>query len=91
MLADQVRSFPFKNQIKILNKARDNLEESGISPGKVPVKILVPLLDSGSSEEEESKIKRRANLLANAANPKYWPFYPKHTTKKTDLRPEFTQ
>lgn len=69
LLADQVRSWRFKNQIKILNKAKDKLKESGISPGKVPLKILVPLLDSGSLEEEESMTDRWANLLANAANP----------------------
>lgn len=69
LLADEVRSFRFSNQIRILNKARTKLRESGISAGKVPFRLLVPLLDSGSLEEEEAMLDRWANLLANAANP----------------------
>lgn len=71
LLADQVRSFRFRNKIKILNKAREQLRESGIPPGKVPLKLLLPLLESGSLEEEESMVERWANLLANAANPSF--------------------
>jgi len=71
LLADQVRWFRFSNQIRILNKARDKLSKSGISPHKVPLRILLPLLDNGSWEEEEDMIDRWANLLANAANPNY--------------------
>jgi hypothetical protein len=69
LLADEVRSFRFKNQIKILVKARNLLEKSNIGPSKVPVKTLAPLLEGGSLEEEESILDCWANLLANAANP----------------------
>jgi len=69
LLADEVRSFRFNNQIKLLNKAKARLDNCGISPATVPLRILVPLLDTASWEEDDGMIDRWANLLANAANP----------------------
>ena len=70
-VGDNVRYFRFQNQVNILVKAQEKLKQSGISPGKVPSKLLVPLLENGSLEDEESMVDKWANLLANAANPNY--------------------
>ena len=69
LLADQVRFFRWKNQIKILQKAKSFLDEAGVNPKHVSLKILVPILDAGSLEEEEAMSDRWAALLAAAANP----------------------
>jgi len=69
LLADKVRFYRFNNQIKILEKAQKLLDDSGVSPQKVLLKTLVPLLENGSLEEDESLIDKWAALLATAANP----------------------
>ena len=51
------------------SKAKKKFDEAGISPEKVPVKTLLPLLDAGSLEEDDQMLDRWANLLAAAANP----------------------
>lgn len=68
---DQVKYWRFKNQVRILNKAQDYLRKKQVSPKKVPLKILVPLLEYGSLEEEQSMQERWAALLSRAADPKY--------------------
>lgn len=69
LLRDQVHNFRFKNQVKILTKARAFLDEQGIQPQKVPLKTLAPILEFGSLEEDESMIEKWAALLASAADP----------------------
>jgi len=69
LLADHVRLFRFKKQVKILEKARKILLDKGINPRKVSLKTLVPILEEGSLEEDESMSDRWASLLATAADP----------------------
>jgi hypothetical protein len=69
MLRDRVRSRRWKAEVKMLEKARAFLDDRGIDPSRVPVKILFPLLEYASLEDEEDEIMlgRWAALLANAA------------------------
>ncbi|MEW5761093.1 MAG: Abi-alpha family protein [Candidatus Thermoplasmatota archaeon] len=69
LLADQVRFYRFKNQVKILLKAHKFLGEAGINPRRVSLKTLVPILEEGALEEDESMSDRWASLLATAADP----------------------
>jgi hypothetical protein len=69
LLADQVRLFRFKKQVEILEKAQKILLDKGINPRKVSLKTLVPILEEGSLEEDESMSDRWASLLATAADP----------------------
>lgn len=55
----------FKNQVNILLKAQKILEEKNLDPKKVELKILVPMLEFSSLEEDENLQKRWANLIAN--------------------------
>ncbi len=71
LLSDQVRLWRFKNQVNILLKAEKFLKDKEISPRKVPIKMLVPLINNGSLEENEDMQLKWASLLANAANPNY--------------------
>jgi NurA-like 5'-3' nuclease len=69
IIQDTIKFWRFKNQINILLKAKQFLEEKGIKPQKVLPKTLVPLLENGSLEEDEDMQNRWAALLSNAANP----------------------
>jgi len=71
IIQDTVKFWRFKNQINILVKAKEFLERKGLEPQKVLPKTLVPLLESGSLEEDEVMQNRWIALLANAANPNF--------------------
>ena len=65
LLADKVKLWRFKNQINILNKAEAHLKNKNIKTRKVSLKILVPLLEACSYEEEEELQDKWAMLLSN--------------------------
>ena len=65
LLRDQIVLWRLKNQIKILNKAQAYCEKNNISPKKISLKILVPLLDYSSIEEEAVLQDKWAILLSN--------------------------
>ena len=64
-LGDTFKLRRFKNQVKILTKAESILNEHKINPKKVDLKILVPLLENCSLEEDELLQDRWANLIFN--------------------------
>lgn len=66
-LTDQVRSFRFKRQIRILLTARSRLEEAGIDPESVPLRTIVPLLEGASLEDDPELSEKWAGLLTSAA------------------------
>ena len=63
MLADNVRLRRFNNQIKILSKAEKKLKEQNIDPKKVSLKILAPLVEFSSLEEDENIQEKWSNLI----------------------------
>ncbi|PJJ58597.1 Abi-alpha family protein [Hymenobacter chitinivorans] len=65
MIADQVRLRRFKNQVKILKKAQSYLTENSIDTQKISLKVLSPLLEYSSLEEEESLQERWSKLIKN--------------------------
>jgi hypothetical protein len=67
--ADHIRLHRMKSQLGILRKAQIFAEEAGYEPQIVNLKLLVPLLEAGSLEEEDDQemTYRWAALLANAA------------------------
>ena len=69
LLGDQVRFYRFKKQVQLLREAQDILKQAGVSPKKVPLKTLFPILEGAAVEEDESMSARWAALLATAANP----------------------
>jgi Abortive infection alpha len=69
MWRDQVRVYRFGRQIKLLEKAERMAQEAGFTPQPVPPKILFPLLEGASFEDNESLHTMWAALLANAASP----------------------
>lgn len=68
LLADQFRFQRFKRQLKLIKKAEKLIDEAGLSPQAIPLKILAPLIAWGSLEDDEEMISRWANLLASAGS-----------------------
>jgi Abortive infection alpha len=71
MWVDQVRVYRYGRQLKLLEKAERMAEEAGFTPQPVPPKILFPLLEGASFEENEDLHTMWAALLANAASPEH--------------------
>lgn len=69
MLRDQVRLYRYERQIKCLEKAERMAKEAGFTPQAVPPKILFPLLEGVSFEENNTLHTMWASLLANASDP----------------------
>ncbi len=68
-ISDNVKYWRFKNKIDITLKAKKFLESKGIEPKQVEPKIVIPLLESGSMENNDDLQTMWAALLANAADP----------------------
>ena len=65
LLKDQVTLWKFKNQVRMLNKAKEYCEKSNISPKTISLKVLCPLLDYSGLEEDEVLQDKWAILLSN--------------------------
>jgi hypothetical protein len=65
LISENVKFLRFKNQIRILLKAKDYVEKKEINLKEIPIKILVPLLDKASLEDDETMQGRWANMLVS--------------------------
>jgi hypothetical protein len=70
MLNDHVRVFRAKRQLRLYLRTAEKLEEAGITPQQVPLKLLFPIVENASIEESDELQDRWANLLARASDPK---------------------
>lgn len=68
MWRDQVRVYRYERQVRLLEKVEKIANEAGFTPQAVPPKILFPLLEGASFEDDENLHDMWANLLANAAS-----------------------
>ncbi|HBU06951.1 MAG TPA: hypothetical protein DEB09_02615 [Candidatus Magasanikbacteria bacterium] len=66
ILSDTVRFWRWKNQINIIKKVKSIVENSKLDKKQVPLKILLPIMENSSLEEEELIQNKWANILANA-------------------------
>ncbi|MCP9765182.1 Abi-alpha family protein [Lacihabitans soyangensis] len=65
LMKDHITMWRFKNQVKILNRAKDYCEKHNIEPKKISLKVLSPLLEYSSLEEEEVMQDKWSILLSN--------------------------
>lgn len=65
LMKDQISSWRFKNQVRVLNKAKDYCEKHNISPKQVSFKLICPLLEYASLEEEEKLQDKWSILISN--------------------------
>ncbi|WP_047497257.1 Abi-alpha family protein [Terriglobus sp. TAA 43] len=68
MMRDQIRLYRYERQLACVEKAAKMAESAGIKTGPVAPKILFPLLEGASFEENEEIHTMWATLLANAAS-----------------------
>jgi hypothetical protein len=67
IVLDNVKFWRVKNQVRILEKTKKLVAERGVDITQVNLKVLVPLLENASLEEDESLQDKWAAILANAA------------------------
>ena len=65
LIADQVKLRRFNNQINIFTKAQEKLKKNNINSQKVSLKVLAPLIEYSSLEEEENLQNKWSNLIAH--------------------------
>lgn len=68
---DTVRVFRIKRQVRLFQRVKEILDKAGIQPQKVPLKILFPILENASIEEDDQLQDCWAALLANNASGRY--------------------
>ncbi|KGE14630.1 Abi-alpha family protein [Sphingobacterium deserti] len=65
LLSDNVKLRRFKNQVKIFTEAEEFLKNNNIEAKSVNLKVLAPLIEFSSLEEDESLQKKWSNLTVN--------------------------
>jgi hypothetical protein len=65
LIREKVTYWRFKNQVKVLNKAKEYCVKHNIEPKTISFKLLVPLLEASSLEEDEVLQNKWAILLSN--------------------------
>jgi hypothetical protein len=67
-IRDEVRLYRFGRQLSCIKKAEKMAQDAGFTPKAVPIKLLFPLLEGASLEEDESLQDMWSALLANASS-----------------------
>ena len=81
IIGDGIAYWRLLNLVKILKKVEILFKKNNISPQKINLKTLMPLIEYSSLEEDVGLSEKWAALLANAANPE--------TSK--NIRPAFVE
>lgn len=77
IFADRVRYWRWKYSLSIMEQVNQTLIKKGITPQKIPLKTLMPIMEGISVEDESENLKAKwVNLISNAAagksiHPKY--------------------
>jgi len=67
LIADQIRYFRWKAIIRIAERAKEIRINKGVDAKCIPLKVLLPILEEGSKEEDTSDMcERWAQLLASS-------------------------
>jgi hypothetical protein len=66
-LQDHVKAYRLRGQVRLWQRTREFLDEAGIDVHPVAPKLLLPIIDYGSVEDDAWLRDRWAALLANAA------------------------
>lgn len=65
LIRDPVMMWKFRNEVKMLNKAKAVCEKNKINPKVISLKLLVPLLSNAALEEDDEMQDKWAILLSN--------------------------
>ena len=67
LIVDQIRFYRWRALVRIADRAREIRAQRGISSQSIPLKVLLPILEEGSKEDDTSDMcERWATLLANS-------------------------
>jgi hypothetical protein len=66
-LRDHIRVFRLTQQLKLFTKAKTILDGAGVQPKRIPLKLLAPILEHATLEDDQSLQDMWATLLANNA------------------------
>jgi hypothetical protein len=69
MLKESVQRFRQMRRTRFFGRTQEKLSNAHIKPSHVSLKILIPIIDNASMEEDDDIQDIWANLLASAANP----------------------
>jgi len=69
MLRDSIRVYRYQRQLRLLQKAESMASKAHFTPETVSLKLLFPLLEGASLEENEDLHTMWAALLGNASHP----------------------
>ncbi len=67
LIADKIRFRRFRNQVKILLRSEEILDQAGLKTREISLQTLVPLIEKASLEEDPSLQEIWARLLSKAA------------------------
>lgn len=67
IFADNVRVYRVKNLLKTTEKTKRILLDAGLRPNPIPSRLLLPILDTCSVEDNDDLQERWAGLLASAS------------------------
>lgn len=65
LLRDKVTFWRYKNQVKMINKAKEFCLKNNINPKNIPIKFLSPILEYSSLEDDDILTEKWAILLSN--------------------------
>lgn len=78
ILNDQVKFWRFKRQVSLIKNTNKLVESSGLSKQQIPLKVLVPIIENSTLEDDENMQQKWVNMLANAV------------TGKVDISPNYS-
>ncbi len=67
MMGDKVYEYRVRNFVSVMNRVKTLLADNRISPNAVPPRLLLPIADPASVEEDETLQQKWAGLLATAS------------------------
>jgi hypothetical protein len=89
LLALPFKWWRFTATLAIMEKAQALLNQRGVQPNKVPMKLLATIVEGGGLEEDPGMVDRWASLLAAAADPTFKePFLPSFPEILKQLSPK---
>ena len=89
-VSEKIRFVRFRNSLKTMEKAKQLLDEHGLNPNPVELKVLIPILEHSSLEDEQSMVEKWARLLASASSKAFVPpLFPKILAELTPQEVRF--
>lgn len=84
-LKDEVRFFRFQRRQRLLARAQEMFEKAQKEPEPLPPKLIIPILENGSLEEDDELQDRWAALLVNSSPSRVMPAAPEILRQLTAL------